>query len=316
VVAGVLAIAGTVGAGVPGAVARGAHPEAHFVWHGVGGNYIPLVGDFDGDHHSDVFWYAPGKAGDSIWYGRTDRHFTVINLQVLGSYRPVVLDFNGDGRSDILWYGPGSQADSVWLGNANHTFTVRRFSMGGNYLPVAGDFNGDGHDDILWYAPGTAHDSMWLGKGNGQFTSHALTINGEYRLAVGDYNGDGRDDVFFTSVVPNEPNYLDLAAANGTLVGHVIAGAITHSLTFAVDANHDRRDDIFVYQPGHGADWVWYSGASGLPASKRVTSVDGIYRPVAGDFDGDGHDDIFWYGPGPLPDHVWFDVAHQLPPPP
>ena len=92
--------------------------------------------------------------------------------------------------------------------------------------------------------------------------------------------------------------------------------AITQSLTFAVDANNDGRDDIFVYQPGHGADWVWYSGPSGMPMSKRVTSIDGNYRPVAGDLDGDGHEDIFWYGPGAAPDHIWFDVAHEIPPPP
>ena len=133
-----LVVGVAVGVNTPQATARSAHrvhPDFHFVWHGVGGNYIPLVGDFDGDGKDDVFWYAPGKAADSVWYGASNRHFDEVREQVLGTYRPVVLDFNGDGRSDILWYGPGAQADAVWLGNANRTFTPRRFSMGGNYEP-------------------------------------------------------------------------------------------------------------------------------------------------------------------------------------
>src|SRR5690242_1786855 len=96
-------------------------PAAHFVWHGVNGHYIPLRGDFDGDHRSDIFWYAPGPARDSVWFGMTDRHFNVVGEQVFGSYRPVVLDVNGDGRADIVWYRPGSFHGYVWNGSANHT---------------------------------------------------------------------------------------------------------------------------------------------------------------------------------------------------
>jgi hypothetical protein len=33
-----------------------------------GTNYIPLVGDFNGDGHDDIFWYGPGSAPDSIWF--------------------------------------------------------------------------------------------------------------------------------------------------------------------------------------------------------------------------------------------------------
>jgi glycerophosphoryl diester phosphodiesterase len=38
--------------------------------------YRPVVGDFDGDTRSDVFWWAPGTADDLVWFATTGRHFT------------------------------------------------------------------------------------------------------------------------------------------------------------------------------------------------------------------------------------------------
>ena len=72
-------------------------------------------------------------------------------------------------------------------------------------------------------------------------------------------------------------------------------------MPLSLDVNGDGRDDVFVYGPGTIADWIWYSGASGLPKRPLFTTINGTYRPVVGDFDGDGHDDIFWYGPARPP---------------
>ena len=44
----------------------------------VTGTYKPFVGDFDGNGRDDVFWYAPGAAADSIWYGRSNRAFVKV----------------------------------------------------------------------------------------------------------------------------------------------------------------------------------------------------------------------------------------------
>jgi len=68
--------------------------------------------------------------------------------------------------------------------------------------------------------------------------------------------------------------------------------------------------DIFWYAPGRAADFIWSgidpSGPS-LTYSTRPTSVNGVYRPMVGDFDGDQCDDIFWYAPGGAADYVWYN---------
>ena len=38
--------------------------------------YQPLIGDFNGDGRSDIFWYGRGAAVDRLWRGRADGSFT------------------------------------------------------------------------------------------------------------------------------------------------------------------------------------------------------------------------------------------------
>ena len=66
----------------------------------------PLIGDFDGDHRSDVFMYGPGSLPDHVWLGRPDRAFRGAATSVGRNYLPLVGDFNGNGHADIFWYGP------------------------------------------------------------------------------------------------------------------------------------------------------------------------------------------------------------------
>jgi surface antigen len=86
----------------------------------VNGFYNPLSGDFDGDRYSDIFWYGPGGAHDSLWYGQASSSpfVTAVPVTVNGAYTPLTGDFNGDGRSDVFWYGPGDSHDSLWYGQS------------------------------------------------------------------------------------------------------------------------------------------------------------------------------------------------------
>lgn len=120
----------------------------------VNGTYTPLVGDYDGDGCDDVFWYAPGRGADFIWYNDGGSTFTSKPVSVNGNYRPVVNYFNEDDTHDIYWYAPGAAAEALWVTNPDRTVTsLRAPQVNGNYLPMPFMPNG-----VLWYGPGLAPD--------------------------------------------------------------------------------------------------------------------------------------------------------------
>ncbi|HEY3834424.1 MAG TPA: FG-GAP-like repeat-containing protein [Acidimicrobiia bacterium] len=302
------------------AEAKAASPVAHasttvHAGTNIYGKYTPLVGDFNGDGHDDIFWYAPGRNASSVWFGDVSGNFTVVHETIWFKYSPVVLDVNGDGRSDIVWYRQGNP-DPLWLGNADGSFTERSFQGPGPALTgVAGDFNGDGHDDILWDAPGFPHDVEWLSNGHGGFTQHGVEIVGSFKITVGDFNGDGRDDLLLTAIKGGS-DYIGMANSDGTFTFRVATGAPPNTVAFVLDANHDGYDDLFFYGPGATPDTIWYGGASGIPQSRVATEINGTsYMPFSGDFNGDGHDDVFWYAPGAAPDAFWSDAERHIPTP-
>lgn len=72
-----------------------------------GYDYRPVMGDFDGDGRSDIFWFH-ATAADSQWWGPAARSEFLgsfkTSLNIDGDYYPVSGDFDGDGKDDILWY--------------------------------------------------------------------------------------------------------------------------------------------------------------------------------------------------------------------
>lgn len=77
----------------------------------VGGTYVPLSGDLDGDGDDDVFWYGPGTNPDRIWWGQTSMATFAGQagsaVTVNGTYEPTIGDFNGDGYHDPFWFSFG-----------------------------------------------------------------------------------------------------------------------------------------------------------------------------------------------------------------
>ena len=65
----------------------------------------PVVGDFAGDAHADIFWYGPGAATDQLWVSDGDGTFTAHASKVSGYFTPKALTDVGPGKDDILWYG-------------------------------------------------------------------------------------------------------------------------------------------------------------------------------------------------------------------
>ena len=172
----------------------------------IGGRYTPAVGDFNGDGFDDIYWYGVEGASESLYYGRSDGHFTmnIVGKQISRTgLVPIVGDYDGDGQDDIYWYSR-TDTEALWQGLSS---TTTQFANSANvtnvsspwYQPVSGDFNGDAHADIYWYQAGTSNDSLWTAFGSiGDFSNSAsLDVNGNFLPVAGDYNEDTRDDIFW-----------------------------------------------------------------------------------------------------------------------
>jgi glycerophosphoryl diester phosphodiesterase len=263
----------------------------------------PLVGDFDGDHRSDVFMYGPGGLPDHVWLGRPDRAFRGAAANVGRSYLPLIGDFNGNGRADIFWYGPGANPDVLWYGKTDGTFSGWSVTVNNTYEPLLGDFNGDGQNDILWYGPGAGNDVLWYGRAAGGFTARAVTVGRTYQPLVADFNGDGsRDILWYGPGAGNDVLWLGRGSGGFSTRAITVGGTYQPLLG---DWNGDRSRDILWYGPGAAPDVLWFGHSDGRFTGRPV-DVAGTYQPFTGDFDADGRRDIFWYGPGGGYDVVWY----------
>jgi glycerophosphoryl diester phosphodiesterase len=267
----------------------------------------PLIGDFDGDHRSDVFMYGPGGLPDHVWLGRPDRAFRGAGVRVGGSYVPLVGDFNGNGRADILWYGPGANPDVLWYGKTDGAFSGYPVTVRGTYQPLLADFNGDKRADIFWYGPGAAPDVIWYGRSSGSaFTGRAVTVRGTYQPLVGSFNGDGSRDILWYGPGAGY-DVLWLGRASGGFSSRAVTIGRTYQPLLG-DWNGDRSGDILWYGPGAAPDVLWFGHPNGRFTGRPV-NVAGTYKPFTGDFDADGKRDILWYGPGDGYDVTWYGRA-------
>lgn len=73
----------------------------------VSGQYTPLVGDFNANGSTDILWYGPGSAPDTLWsFNKQSSTFVVTKPAINGNYKPFVGDFtsnDGQGTDDIFW---------------------------------------------------------------------------------------------------------------------------------------------------------------------------------------------------------------------
>lgn len=271
----------------------------------VKGTYQPLVGDFDGDHDDDIFWYAPGPAPDSLWRFELGGAHTTVAKTVNGTYKPFVGDFvtnTSSGGDDIFWYGPGSTADSIWRGNADGGFTSIPQSISGTYTPLIGAFTPDPATggstdstlDVFWYAPGSAPDSLWRGDGAGHFSPKAYSVNGTYQPFAGFFDGYGVQDIFWYSPSGNDSVWL---ADPDTKAFSPQATSIGSGYTPITD-EFTIPDEPIYWWSKTGVDRFWIpEGEPGTWEYSELsnnTDMGAGYRPLTGDFDGDTHRDILW----------------------
>jgi hypothetical protein len=125
-----------------------------------GAEYMPIVGDFNGDALTDIFWYSAGDGADIMWWSQSDMDsiiFSAASAQVTHDYRPFVGDFDGNGTDDILWFASYAEAvqvtSKIWYFTEDESYTSRVLSTQQDYSPYVADFDDDGCSDILWYKP-------------------------------------------------------------------------------------------------------------------------------------------------------------------
>ena len=244
----------------------------------VSGSYFPFVGDFDGNGSDDIFWYAPGRYPDSIWYH--DENGSIIEtapMVVNGAYQPIVADFDQDDgvpSDDILWYS-SRYPESLWSGQSSRRFTGRSLpSAPNNSIPLLGnwmpdDALTDGYGttffpDVFFYTPGRGADAIWSSDGTGDFTSEAKVVNGSYRPIVGNFNQGAP----------------------------AVAGALT---------------DVFWYAPGTRGDYVWINTTTSQDTFEHTNTAARVnatgYQPFV--LPGmTGADSIVWNNPYGA-DYVW-----------
>ena len=276
----------------------------------ISGRYFPFVGDFDGNGSDDIFWYAPGKNPDSIWYH--DQNGSVIEsagVTVNGNYLPIVADFDQDDgvpSDDIFWYS-SRYGESLWSGQANRRFTGRTLpSAPNNSIPLLGNWMPDDalsdgafdtfYPDVFFYTPGTGADAIWSSDGEGTFAREAKVVNGNYRPIVGNFNqgapgiAGALTDVFWyapgkrgdyiwinTTTDQKTFTYTNTGArVNGTTYQPFVLPGMTGA-------------DSIVWNNPYGADYIW--SAKGYPGVWDYDDIRwpgpdmGTRRPYVGHFD-------------------------------
>lgn len=269
----------------------------------VGGTaYQPLVGDFDGNGHDDVLWYAPGAAADYVWWFDAPASFTSTSARVSGTYRPLVGDVDGDDRDDVVWYDPGG-ADYVWRAPSGRAFETSPASLGAGLDPFLVDAVPTGGRELAAYSTTVGFHWVYGWDGSRLVGIGAFARPVGQQPVVGRFGGPGgRDDLLWYGP-GSSPDALWLSQPAGGYQEAAINVLGTSYRPQAGDFDGDGTDDVLWYGPGSVPDFVWW-GSGGSFTSSQV-SVSGAYEPAVADLTGDGRDDVFWSAPGPAKDYWW-----------
>lgn len=234
------------------------------------------VVDLDGDGHLDVivaclgaFEPTDSRTGSVVWLrGSADGAFTAMPLlEGVGRVADVqAADFNGDGKLDLMVavFGWRTTGEVLCLENQTKDWSKPAFvphvvddRHGAIHVPVC-DLNGDGKPDFVALFS-QEHETIvaFLNEGAGHFRKETIFTAphpgyGSSGIQLVDVNRDGRLDVLYT--------------------------------------NGDSMDSRYL-KPYHGVHWLENRGTYPFEPH-TLTTMPGVMRAVAADFDGDGLLDI------------------------
>ncbi len=311
-------------------------------------NFVPYLGDFNGDGLSDIMWdrqqgigeqFAPpyaslgtrvlwtntGSGGFSVTSNFAGQDGTLTQTYTTDpnanrGYLPIVGDFNRDGRSDVFWYyiaaydGKSAGYTTTWRSVSGSSYSVSSGTVGSGWTVLGiTDLNGDFRSDLLWHSSSPAALASWIANVDGSFTgtSSAAPTNGLPRLlsrfsvprAV-DFNGDGRGDILWSSTITHGQVALWLGVGDATFnqFSGIDASVNGYTPNF-LDVNGDGNTDVLWDVPDSsgrstGQRLLWISKGDGTFAvNNNPGGLNGTlsgYSPTSGDFNGDGIADILW----------------------
>ena len=293
---------------------------------------IPVLGDFNGDGRTDVYWQYLAF--------HQDGSYSAIVPYELGTVDQAGRSFFGAGR---VWFSDDGRS---WL-EQDLSLGMERYGLVNLTIPVAGDFNGDGISDLFWFAAddkgrtdsSNPYREIWYGWNEsssvlppGQLTPDGLwriagnTAGedgnlGQYRPTLGDFDADGMTDILWWRAREDgragdeNKRVLWYAHSDGSfaIVNNVAGqdGHLNESLPLAGDFNGDGATDVLWFRADNksrtgkdapeGLRWLWISRAAEDGAFDVVYDVagqNGNYLKYVGrvlDANADGLDDVLWY---------------------
>ncbi|HEY5282321.1 MAG TPA: FG-GAP-like repeat-containing protein [Polyangia bacterium] len=264
------------------------------------GDYLPVLGDFNGDGILDVVGPTGSANGMGLLLGRGDGTFEAYPMAspTTAAWQAAAADLNGDGWLDLASVASGESAVTLRLGNddpGTHFDPATIYPTSSSVLALLlADLDNDGNVDMVTAADKSL--TLWRGSANGKLANSVdipVGATGSF-LASADWNGDGTPDLLYGS-----STLRMLLGRGGGTFGQEIACGIqvasaspisTTSGTVVADFDHDQKVDMVA---GSARVMLGMNGCNfttlvDLPA----TSASAAGAVGVADLDGDENDDI------------------------
>ncbi len=169
-----------------------------------GAPFHTVIGNFNGDAHSDLAIALFGDGTVRIYLGNGNGTFTQSGAAIsVGTFTSFIAlgDYNEDTHQDLAVVSRVSNNMVILLGNGSGGFAQAPgspYSTGTAPMAVATeDLNFDGHLDLAVSNENSANTFVYLGNGDGTFGSPTALLKGQLptHVAIADFNNDNRPDI-------------------------------------------------------------------------------------------------------------------------